>query len=292
MIIESPNIYGGTQEEQVQQIRNYLFRLNEQLNYALTELESSGGSSVTGQFVTKPQVDESLRTAINSHLQSASAHSRVISGEISKHNNDTTSHQDIRDAIANSSNYTAGNGISIVEGTISVDMADSVEQNNTKPVSSGTVYSALQGIGGSGDSPSLPSIVDAIYPVGSIYMSVNATSPATLFGGTWESLESKFLVGASAEYPSGSMGGAKYHNHTLSNSGYAKISMYKTEAKIGQATLSKSSAFSADRYATVSAAPTSTTTTMNTATPLGGTTDTNWNTLPPYLSVYMWKRTA
>lgn len=29
-------------------------------------------------------------------------------------------------------------------------------------------------------------IADIIYPIGSIYMSVNSTSPATLFGGTWE----------------------------------------------------------------------------------------------------------
>ena len=27
---------------------------------------------------------------------------------------------------------------------------------------------------------------ETIYPIGSIYMSLNATSPATLFGGTWE----------------------------------------------------------------------------------------------------------
>jgi hypothetical protein len=88
------------------------------------------------------------------------------------------------------------------------------------------------------------------------------------------------------------MGGSKYHNHTLSSSGYAQISLYKTQAKIGQATLSKSSAFTADRSATISAAPADDSTTMNTATPLSGTTDTNWNTLPPYLAVYMWKRTA
>lgn len=31
---------------------------------------------------------------------------------------------------------------------------------------------------------SMINIVDAVYPVGSIYMSVNSTSPASLFGGT------------------------------------------------------------------------------------------------------------
>lgn len=30
------------------------------------------------------------------------------------------------------------------------------------------------------------SLIDLVYPVGSFYMSSSSTSPATLFGGTWE----------------------------------------------------------------------------------------------------------
>ena len=42
-----------------------------------------------------------------------------------------------------------------------------------------------------------------IYPVGSIYMSVSDTSPASLFGGTWERIEGRFLMGASDTHPAG-----------------------------------------------------------------------------------------
>lgn len=37
-------------------------------------------------------------------------------------------------------------------------------------------------------------ILDAIYPIGSIYMSVNATSPNVLFGGTWEQLPGNYVL--------------------------------------------------------------------------------------------------
>ena len=37
--------------------------------------------------------------------------------------------------------------------------------------------------------------VNLIYPIGSIYFSVNSTSPATLFGGTWTRIQEKFLLG-------------------------------------------------------------------------------------------------
>lgn len=33
------------------------------------------------------------------------------------------------------------------------------------------------------------------YPIGSIYMSVNSTNPGELFGGTWEQIQGRFLLG-------------------------------------------------------------------------------------------------
>ena len=47
-----------------------------------------------------------------------------------------------------------------------------------------------------------------LYPVGAIYLSTVATSPAELFGGTWKRLEGRFLLGCSADYPAGTAGGA------------------------------------------------------------------------------------
>ena len=55
--------------------------------------------------------------------------------------------------------------------------------------------------------------LDQIYPVGSIYMSVNTVSPSLLFGGTWEKLQDVFLLGAN-NTNLGSRGGEQ--THTLS----------------------------------------------------------------------------
>ena len=52
------------------------------------------------------------------------------------------------------------------------------------------------------------SLVDIIYPVGSIYMSVNNVSPATLFGGSWTQIQGRFLLAAGGNYGLGSQGGA------------------------------------------------------------------------------------
>lgn len=58
------------------------------------------------------------------------------------------------------------------------------------------------------------SIIDMVYPVGSIYMSVSSTSPGTLFGGTWEQLEDRFLIGAGTNHNAGATGGAESVSYT------------------------------------------------------------------------------
>ena len=63
------------------------------------------------------------------------------------------------------------------------------------------------------------------YPIGSIYMSVNSTSPATLFGGTWERITGKFLLSATdngssgASQAAGNTGGAATVKLTSAQSG-------------------------------------------------------------------------
>lgn len=56
-------------------------------------------------------------------------------------------------------------------------------------------------------------IYDAIYPVGSIYISVNSASPETLFGGSWERIQDKFLLASGTAYEAGSEGGSENHSH-------------------------------------------------------------------------------
>lgn len=59
-------------------------------------------------------------------------------------------------------------------------------------------------------------IVNLIYPVGSIYMSVNSTSPSTLFGGTWTQIQDTFLLAAGSSYTAGTTGGESTHTLTIS----------------------------------------------------------------------------
>lgn len=65
----------------------------------------------------------------------------------------------------------------------------------------------------------LAAVVERDHPVGSLYISEKSTSPAELYGGTWERIEGKFIMGASDTYPAGSTGGEASVALTKENNG-------------------------------------------------------------------------
>lgn len=60
-------------------------------------------------------------------------------------------------------------------------------------------------------SNAIKDVIDIVYPVGSVYISFNNTSPETLFGGEWEQIVNYFLYPSSS---SGTTGGEAQHTLT------------------------------------------------------------------------------
>lgn len=57
-------------------------------------------------------------------------------------------------------------------------------------------------------------LLDTIYPIGSIYITVGSINPSILFGGSWEQIQDKFLLSAGSTYIAGSTGGEATHTLT------------------------------------------------------------------------------
>lgn len=140
-------------------------------------------------------------------------------------------------------------------------------------------------------------VLDNVYPIGSIYMNVNSTNPGTLFGGTWEQIQGKFLLGMSSSYPAGSQGGEASHTLTTAEmpshghnpaneSGYyGFITNSKKAFEVGDMGVQSGSG----RYYPYSTAAFDISRNSLTGTTGGGNSHNN---MPPYLSIYIWKRTA
>ena len=75
----------------------------------------------------------------------------------------------------------------------------------------------------------------AAYPVGSIYQSTNSTSPAALFGGTWEQIASeRVLMGASSSHKAGTTVKAGLPNITgTANGGVLSVSTPQSNGAFG-----------------------------------------------------------
>ena len=183
------------------------------------------------------------------------------------------------------------------------NITDSLYINGNKKLDSTIIDKDLY-VGDTGkqlkDIKSNQQIFDLIYPVGSIYISINSVNPATLFGGTWEQLKDRFLVGAGDVYAPGDTGGEATHDH-LYRVGYRPyygalvgddkkaIMLYDYRNRswtagandtglpdsnvINKALTKSENAINSTKYSVLAH------------------TD-KANNIPPYYAVYMWKRTA
>lgn len=167
--------------------------------------------------------------------------------------------------------------------------------------------------------PKKQCIADLIYPIGSIYMSVNNVSPQALFGGIWEQIKDTFLLSSGDTYTNGSTGGEathtltenempshthiqNSHNHTQNShnhtqnahnhalTGSKSVGIQEGDKlRVGYGSKSggkNTNNTTATNKATTATNKSATATNQNTG---GGQAHNN---MPPYLTVYMWKRTA
>ena len=117
-----------------------------------------------------------------------------------------------------------------------------------------------------------------VYPVGSIYMSVNEVNPATLFGGTWERIKDRFLLASGDTYSNGATGGEATHKLTIDELPTHNHNIAGAYGGLGDGGILQRGY----QEGTVGKA-------------MGATytgKDIPHNNMPPYLAVYMWKRTA
>ena len=138
-------------------------------------------------------------------------------------------------------------------------------------------------------------LLNAIYPVGSIYMSVNSTSPATLFGGTWERIKDRFLLAAGGAYSAGATGGEATHtltasempahSHVPNTSGEYFVTTEDSGANNTRVAYSSSGNRWVDGQTSTSHFH------HRTGTDTVGSGAAH-NNMPPYVAVNMWKRTA
>lgn len=140
--------------------------------------------------------------------------------------------------------------------------------------------------------------ISSVYPVGSIYMSVNSTDPSTLFGGSWERIQDRFLLASGNSYGAGSTGGSadsvvvshthaqKAHSH-----GFANDDKVWTTAS-GSTEPGNQISGSAKYYAATAKNDYKWRTRTTSETPGIESTGESGvgKNMPPYLAVYVWKR--
>ena len=115
------------------------------------------------------------------------------------------------------------------------------------------------------------------YPVGAIYISAVATSPATLFGGTWAQIKDTFLLSCGDAYANGTTGGEATHTlNTNEMPSHNHLMRWDATgpANVGSGLDNTAPGGYGGQY-------------LETSYTGGGQAHNN---MPPFLAVYVWKR--
>ncbi len=155
-----------------------------------------------------------------------------------------------------------------VSGTaISTSIPASESAVNTKLPSEKAVADAIE------------KIFERIYPIGSIYISVNGTNPSSLFGGTWEQIKDRFLLATGDTYSPGVLSGEATHTLTIDEipEHNHNLLMSPTGDSPSLTAAPYRGAANATEFSNLTAIQS-----------IGG--NQPHNNMPPYLTVYMWKR--
>ena len=124
------------------------------------------------------------------------------------------------------------------------------------------------------------SLLDWTYPVGSIYLSVDATSPAAKFGGTWTPIENLFLYPVPTNTAAGLQGGEASHTLTVAEMPSHTHKTYMAYGDHGDGPnipIYYKSTNKCDGYAT-----------LPDTSSVGG--NAAHNNMPPYMTMYAWYR--
>ena len=159
-------------------------------------------------------------------------------------------------------------------------------------------------------------LLDRMYPVDSIYISTNSTSPASLYGGSWERYGAgRALISASdtdSDFTAGTTGGSKTHNHKYgiavgSFYGHTLIAPNDAHPAVwsGLVSYDKDSGEAIDSFHEWTKLEDKNKAVIGSGSMLGQTgqpynaqryryeTDTKTeSSLSPYVAVYVWRRTA
>ena len=133
-----------------------------------------------------------------------------------------------------------------------------------------------------GGGKTLADLLDLVYTIGSIYMNTNNVNPQSIFGGVWQKIEGRFLLGSSDDYTLGLLGGEATHTLTVDEMPSHNHRQTVTASRAGSGSIYAS--WNANNlFGNTDKAARNT---LNTG---GGNAHNN---MPPYIVVNIWKRTA